>query len=84
VTIYYHVLPDNATNKLRILDVIPRFIGYSPGGITINYNTPNIMHTSGLLITRQFFAVIITITELSSSGKLTDFLSGTDHLWNSP
>jgi hypothetical protein len=50
------------------------WIGYLPGGITINYNTPNITHTSGLLITRQFYTVIITITQLSSSGKLTPYL----------
>jgi hypothetical protein len=54
----------------------------SSGGITINYKTPNITHKSALLTTRQFFTVIITITQLSSSGKLTDSLSGTD-LWNS-
>jgi hypothetical protein len=49
--------------------LVPRQIncGYSPGGITINYNTPNITHTSGHLITRQFFTVVITIIQLSSS-----------------
>jgi hypothetical protein len=46
----------------------------SPGGIAINYSTPNITHTFGLLITRQFFTVIITITHLSSSRKLTPYL----------
>jgi hypothetical protein len=77
------MLSDNATNKLWVLDLIPRFIGYSAGGITVNYNTPYITHTFGLLITRQFFTGIITITQLSSSGKLTDSLSGTGFIWNS-
>jgi hypothetical protein len=54
----------------------------SSGGITINYDTPNITHTSGLPFTRQFFTVFITITQLSLSGKLTVSLSGTDLLWN--
>jgi hypothetical protein len=32
---YCHVLRGNATNNLCVLDLIPRFIGYSPRGITI-------------------------------------------------
>jgi hypothetical protein len=45
-------------------------------------------HTSGLLITRQFFTVIITVTQLSSSRKLTPYLELTSFvsgfIWNSP
>jgi hypothetical protein len=48
-------------------------VGYSPGGITINYNTPNITRTSGLLIARQFITVISTVTYLSSFWKLASF-----------
>jgi hypothetical protein len=36
---YFHVLPGNATNNLWVLDLIPWFFGYSPGEITVNYNT---------------------------------------------
>jgi hypothetical protein len=38
---YCHVLPGNMTNNLWVLDLIPQFTGYSPGGITVNYNTFN-------------------------------------------
>jgi hypothetical protein len=33
----------------------PQFVCYLPCRITVNYNTPNIMHKSGLLITCQSF-----------------------------
>jgi hypothetical protein len=49
------VLRGNAADNLWLLDVIPQFVGYLPGRIKINYNTPNIIHKSGLLITRQSF-----------------------------
>jgi hypothetical protein len=49
------VLPGNAADNLWLLDLIPQFVGYLPGSITVNYNTPNILHKSGLLITRQSF-----------------------------
>jgi hypothetical protein len=38
---YCRVLPSNVRNNFWVLDLIPRFTGYSPGGITINYNTLN-------------------------------------------
>jgi hypothetical protein len=49
------VLPGNAADNFWFLNLIPQFIGYLPGRITINYNTPNIMHISGILITHQSF-----------------------------
>jgi hypothetical protein len=52
---YIVALPDNASNNLWVLDLATRFIGYSPGRITINYNAPNITYKSGILFTRQFF-----------------------------
>jgi hypothetical protein len=39
--IYCDVLPGNASNNLWVLDLLLRFIGYTPGGITINDNTLN-------------------------------------------
>jgi hypothetical protein len=48
-------LPGNAADSLWLLDLIPQVVGYLPGRTAINYNTPNIMHKSGLLITRQSF-----------------------------
>jgi hypothetical protein len=52
----------------------------------MNYNIPNSMHTSGLLITCQFFIAIITIAQLSSPGKLTPCIElpsfRTRFIWN--
>jgi hypothetical protein len=76
---YCHMLPGNVMNNLWVLDLISRFIGYSPGGIMINYNTPNITHTSGLLITHQFFSHYHYHSTLLV--WKTDSLSGADLLW---
>jgi hypothetical protein len=52
---YCDVLPGNARNNKWVADLLNRFIGYSPRGITINDNTLSITRTSGLLITRYIF-----------------------------
>jgi hypothetical protein len=49
------MLSGNAADNLLFLNSIPQFVGYLPGRITAKYNTPNIMHKSGLLITRPSF-----------------------------
>jgi hypothetical protein len=49
------MLPGNVINNLWVLDLTLNLLDYSPGGIKINYNTPNTTHKSGLPITRQFF-----------------------------
>jgi hypothetical protein len=51
----YCVFYGNATDNVWLLDLMPQFIGYLPGRITFHYNTPNIMHKSGHLITCQSF-----------------------------
>jgi hypothetical protein len=38
------MLPGNATSNLWVLDLTLDLLNYLPGGITLTYNTPNIMH----------------------------------------
>jgi hypothetical protein len=42
-TRYCNGLPNNALNNLWILDFISRFIGYTPGGITVTYYSLNLI-----------------------------------------
>jgi hypothetical protein len=49
------MLPGNTTNNLGVLDLTLDLLDIPQARVTINYNTPNITHKSGLLVTHQFF-----------------------------
>jgi hypothetical protein len=56
--------------NLWFLDLLHRFIGYTPGGITINYNTFSNSHIRGLLATRYIFTGRLLLPLWTSRGYL--------------